>query len=615
MRPRRYLSIRPLTSAWLLLKLLVHTAPLTSVADTSDVELGGQYVRDFDVIRGASSPGGWIWENPQPQGNDLHAVFVLTDDDVWAGGRNTLMHWDGKAWQFTQPSDAQWPFYVGQIWASDPQHVWALVDRQVLQWNGSIWVNSGLADALWQSVWGVGPEDVWAAGEVGVYHWDGGNWSNRSPEPVGYWSLWGIASDDVTASSGFNHCFHWNGSSWTTIECPPAAYQGGAGPGEPWFFDYDNRDFLRLHSGIWERYPSPFPEYRSVWSLAVDDAWAVGHEQYGVSFLLHFDGNGWSSGQTIPHQLTRLGGTAPDDVWAVGERGAILRFNGTFEERRTGSAEHLSRIFGFSENELWAVGRSGTVLRRNAREWERISIPSARNLFSISGVSPTDLWVVGEAGTSLHFDGDQWSVVPTGVTYDLAAVWASSPTDVWASDFHSTGPGSLFHWDGMTWSRRDHTGINGFWGFAPDDVWTAGVHCYWMPDHSLECYKTISHFDGVSWTAQFVGSGGAEGFSAIWGAEPDDLWAVGSQTYHWDGKNWARVDFPDLGGCAGVWGRAKHDVFAVCAYGVAHWDGSVWSRLQTPNGHGLWGIWGLDSKVWVVGENGTIIKYEPDKGQ
>ncbi len=525
------------------------------------------------------------------------------------------MHWDGKAWQFTQPGHAQGSFYVGKIWASDPQHVWALVDRQLLQWNGSIWVNSGLADSPWQSVWGVGSDDVWAVGDAGVYHWDGGSWSNRTPDSSGYWgwALWGTATDDVTVSSGFNHCFHWNGTSWRTIECPPATYQGGAGPGEPWFFDYDSRDFLRLHSGTWERYPSPFPESGSVWSPAVDDAWAIGHKSYDVSFLLHFDGEAWSRGQTtIHHHLTRLGGSAPDDVWAVGDRGAILRFSGTFEERRTGSPEHLSRIFGFSENELWAVGRSGTVLRRNAMEWERISVPSERNLFAISGVSPTDLWVVGEGDMALHFDGERWSAVPTGAFYGLGAIWASSPTDVWASDSHDIGPGIFVHWDGITWSWSYHTGVNGFWGFARDDVWGAGRSCTWRPDHSIWCFNTISHFDGNSWTAQFVGSGGqGDGFSAIWGVGPDDLWAVGSQTYHWDGKNWARVDFPDLGGCAGVWGRAKHDVFAVCAYGVAHWDGSVWSRLQTPNGHSLSGIWGLDSKVWAVGQNGTIIKYEP----
>jgi hypothetical protein len=134
-----------------------------------------------------------------------------------------------------------------------------------------------------------------------------------------------------------------------------------------------------------------------------------------------------------------------------------------------------------------------------------------------------------------------------------------------------------------------------------------------MPDHSLLCFNTISHFDGNSWTARYVGSGGfGDGFNAIWGVGPDDLWAVGSQTYHWDGKNWAREDFPQLGWCAGVWGRGKHDVFAACESGVAHWDGRVWARLRTPSAHRFSGIWGLDSKVWIVGESGTILKYASD---
>jgi hypothetical protein len=123
---------------------------MISVANSSDAEVGLQYVRNFDESRAALPSGAWTWENPRPQGNHLYAVFVLAEDDVWVGGHNTLMHWDGNSWQFSQPSwqlsqlsDAL-TFYVSQIWASDLQHVWALVDRQVLEWNGSSWVSSGL---------------------------------------------------------------------------------------------------------------------------------------------------------------------------------------------------------------------------------------------------------------------------------------------------------------------------------------------------------------------------------------------------------------------------------------------------------------------------------------
>lgn len=56
---------------------------------------------------GASSDqichGGFCWENPRPQGNDLLTVYGTGPDDVWAGGwGNALLHWDGVRWSSQQ---------------------------------------------------------------------------------------------------------------------------------------------------------------------------------------------------------------------------------------------------------------------------------------------------------------------------------------------------------------------------------------------------------------------------------------------------------------------------------------------------------------------------------
>ena len=45
------------------------------------------------------SPDGWQWQNPLPQGNDLHSVWGSSATDVFVvGDAGTVLHYDGSAW-------------------------------------------------------------------------------------------------------------------------------------------------------------------------------------------------------------------------------------------------------------------------------------------------------------------------------------------------------------------------------------------------------------------------------------------------------------------------------------------------------------------------------------
>jgi hypothetical protein len=355
----------------------------------------------------------------------------------------------------------------------------------------------------------------------------------------------------------------------------------------------------------------------AAWSDASGEAWALGRDGGQDDFFLHFDGKRWTVTQSVADRLLGIGGNAPDNVWAVGENGAIVRFNGSYEDRRAGSAADLNKVFGFSEGELWAVGNSGTVLRRTPAEWEVAQVPTQRNLFALGGTSASDVWVVGEAGTSLHFDGKAWSNVPTSTTDDLVSVWASSPADAWAATpqrpYHP-----LLHWDGTAWSNWTTSAppgtVFGFWGFASDDVWAVGVQCNYTVDVFL-CVKTTSHFDGLSWRAGYIGPAVDDIFNrlvAVWGSDSRDVWALAENnaSYHWDGESWSPVDFPRVQWCSGLWGSAKDNVFATCGTDVVHWDGRNWSIVPTLSAQRLAATWGIASNLWVVGQGGTILRYD-----
>ena len=601
------------------LPAVVHARAVTRPARSSQVDCAR------DSVRPALSTGPWHWENPRPQGNYLNTVFVLAPDDVWAGGAATLMHWDGRDWHLTYSvSMVENPFGVRLIWASDSDHVWAIVDNRLLRWNGDAWVKSGLNPRMVGAgritVWGTGPDDVWTVSEWEVHHWDGSVWQERTPASWHYGgaALWGTAANDVTAVDGAHAHFHWDGSSWQPIEPTPAPYLGGNGPGEAWFKRILDDHLFRFHDGDWESYLAPTPYVGAVWSDRSYEAWALAGGVPDDS-LLHFDGNDWSIVHSGPYRLHGIAGSAPDQVWAVGEKGALVRFDGRFEDRRAGSVVDLNQIFGLSDTDVWAAGKSGTVLRRAPTEWETIQLPTQRTFSAIGGTSADDVWVVGDGGTSFHFDGHSWSNVSSPTPEDLTSVWASSPDDVWAGSWQRPGGYNAFlHWDGAAWSEwtpHPQGTVLGFFGFAPDDVWAVGSWCDYHSPFDPLCLKQASHFDGSTWTVYYVAPTAhdvGERLVAIWGNEPRDVWALAenSAVYHWDGERWSAVDFPRMFGCKGLWGRAANDILATCGHSVIHWDGVGWSVAPAPVEQYLTGVWSAGSTFWIVGGGGAVLRYD-----
>jgi hypothetical protein len=100
---------------------------------------------------------------------------------------------------------------------------------------------------------------------------------------------------------------------------------------------------------------------------------------------------------------------------------------------------------------------------------------------------------------------------------------------------------------------------------------------------------------------------GGLNFSAAWGSAPDDIWAVGSQTMHWNGKKWSIVEEVSRKGLSDVWGSGPDDVWAVSDWGsVFHWDGRTWSVVWEPTSNSYYtslsSVWGTaPDDVWACG--------------
>jgi hypothetical protein len=215
-------------------------------------------------------------------------------------------------------------------------------------------------------------------------------------------------------------------------------------------------------------------------------------------------------------------------------------------------------------------------------------------------------------------NGDaQWQLVHEGLPGALLSVWGTAANDVWAVGADArdgTGP-MVIHFDGDAWSRVP-TGQTegGLWwvhGFAGGPIYMGG-------DGGVILRRVGDAFEVMA-------TPGNSTVFGIWGATPDELWAVGGDSdasggFAWRlvGDTWApEPTLPaDVVATAAVWkayGSARDDVWLVGSSGVAmHWDGAQLTLGDTGVGSSLFTVHERDGRYAAVGGLATGIIVELD---
>jgi hypothetical protein len=212
---------------------------------------------------------------------------------------------------------------------------------------------------------------------------------------------------------------------------------------------------------------------------------------------------------------------------------------------------------------------------------------------------------------------DRWEVVHQGLPGALLSVWGTSSTDVWAVG-GDTGDGQgplVIHFDGETWSRvpTGQTQGNLWWVFGFE-----GGPIYMGGDGGV-----ILRYEAGDFTP--MTTPGTNTVFGIWGASPDDVWAVGGASDATGGFAWrlegdAWVAEPTLPANveldAALWklyGRSADDVWLVGSNGVSlHWDGETLSPGNTGVGTSLFTVHADAERFVAVGgtASGIIVEYE-----
>lgn len=282
--------------------------------------------------------------------------------------------------------------------------------------------------------------DIWVVGKRGpieeargfAWHSNGYRWSRVAMALASRFTPRDVVALDGVAyavgaltengGDGGSAIESWDGARWRVDTVPKIVRQStsrvwsiGAAGDEVWAFGYVYRqgrhESVAIHreSDGWVRVPSPTPpngddggspSVADVLVLGPGDVWVVGSSfPFGEElYSMHWDGTTWElvpmPSFTIPGSplepdspsLSGLGGSASDDVWAVGALGS----------------------------------GGGLVLHWDGSTWSQIDSPGEESIVRLRWVvssGPDRAWVTGSEGngpTQLHplsaaWDGTVWS--------------------------------------------------------------------------------------------------------------------------------------------------------------------------------------------------------------
>ncbi|MCP4674238.1 MAG: hypothetical protein GY854_01705 [Deltaproteobacteria bacterium] len=314
----------------------------------------------------------------------------------------------------------------------------------------------------------------------------------------------------------------------------------------------------------------------------------------------------------------------PTACWFTDTGGGFVEWS----EEESGVTADLHGIWGVSVEDIWAVGDSGTIIHFDGVTWSSADSATSADLTDVWGTADNNVWAVGgydeNKGVILHYNGERWSEIINQVGQKLFAIWGSKATDIWTLG-GADQKTLLLHFNGSSWQMVNVPGSmtlgRDIWGdgFGNVFVTTAG---------------NVAKYDGASWTILDEGFEAARPAFTVWGASTDNLYVAGSNSIvrHWDGSKWSNsLQFNLETGFDlqfhSIWGSSADNLFAVgvlmgtteekpyksyvAGTRIYYSNGKGWTRHQTADiDTALYDVWGAsDSEIWAVGQSGKILSF------
>ena len=298
------------------------------------------------------------------------------------------------------------------------------------------------------------------------------------------------------------------------------------------------------------------------------------------------DGWCWLRPRPTGNTLASISGGRADDLWAAGEAGTALHWDGTTwtAHNVNGELHDVWSVFPAGPNDAWAIGYDG-LFRWDGTTWTRSAAgaPSA-----IVGTSPDNLWAVS-GGYLMLLIGSTWGVMGVADS-DCSALFVASPTDIWI------GCDTLYHYDGTSFVDTGTVpGAFQLEGSGPSDVWAATLDGVWS-------------WNGTAWAKAGLSTTPIYNLSV---RAPGDVWALDHNDvlHHRVGDSWRQTWQGQPSSTRWVW-AVGNDVWIAGADGLLlRGDGTTFAPTSdTTISPQVWAraVYGIaPSRVWIATDDGV----------
>ena len=311
---------------------------------------------------------------------------------MYIGGQNGVYQLNGST---LTSAAASYPVSVLGVSVDAAGSAWAVGQRGSIQrFSGSAWTTLNFAPDL-LDVWTTSATNAWTVGEYGfIYRWNGSTWTRQAaPSLANLYTVWGASATDAFAGGDNGTMLRWNGSAWASMTFPSAArvFALWGSSSSNVFAVTDIGEILRFNGTTWTTQATApgGATLLSVYGVSANDVYATGTG----GLIMRFNGTAWST-LTTPSVTTTLFGvwmSGGNNIAAVGANqdgtsGFAYNFNGSaWAPYGIGTAKALTSVWGPSVFDIYATGDAGTILRYNGATW--LSMPSGTTdlLWAISG--------------------------------------------------------------------------------------------------------------------------------------------------------------------------------------------------------------------------------------
>ncbi|HNN91624.1 MAG TPA: hypothetical protein PKI03_05130 [Pseudomonadota bacterium] len=292
-------------------------------------------------------------------------------------------------------------------------------------------------------------------------------------------------------------------------------------------------------------------------------------------------------------------------------------------------ATTLLGVHGRAANDVWAVGDAGTTMHYDGCGWKTTTVPKVgkiRNVYVPSDTGNTAYAVI-DPGSVWQWDGTQWSEVLKAPTGSIKAIHGSSGSDIWAAGEGAAGGCILYHNDGTGWLAGSFCqNINSYYlrsVYVLPNSGAFAVGTYQAKQVAAQYKKATNAWDMLTVTMPMA----AGNLSAVWAASDTVAWAGGPNNTLVRNNGTGGAFAPDasiqtaLGpgntnvGISSISGTSAQDIWLlvldVMKTYVFHYNGSAWSRETRLDPYSITGLWAnTPTDVWFVGAGGLRLHYD-----